>query len=132
MRSGQRHTGQRHAQRGVTLIGWIVILIPFVIVGYAAVRLLPVYLNYQKVAKTLETTATEMRGNSDADHIRNTIEKHFDIDMVDYPTAKDVKITRDGQSWVLECEYEDQAPLFGNITLHVAFDKRSVIGGGGD
>lgn len=120
----------RSRQRGVTLVGWIVIIIPFVIVGYAAVRLLPVYLNYQKVAKTLETTATEMKGSADAAGIRNTIDKHFDIDMVEFPTSKDVKITRDGQAWVMECAYEDQAPLFGNISLHVTFDKRVTIGGG--
>jgi hypothetical protein len=124
MRSGQ--TSSR--QRGVTLIGWIVILIPFVIVGYAGMRLAPVYLNYQKVAKTLESTATEVKGTADAAAIRNTIDKHFDIDMVEFPTSKDVKITRDGQSWIMECEYEDQAPLFGNISLHVNFDKRVTIG----
>jgi hypothetical protein len=110
------------------MIGWIVILIPFVIVGYAAMRLIPVYLNYQKVAKTLDTTATEMKGNNDVAQIRNTIDKHFDIDMVEFPTSKDVKITRDGQAWVMECAYEDQAPFFGNISLHVTFDKRVAIG----
>jgi hypothetical protein len=124
-----RSANRPGSQRGVTLIGWIVILIPFVIVGYAAVRILPVYLNYQKVAKTMESTATEMKGGSDAQAIRNTIDKHFDIDMVEFPTSKDITITRDGQAWVMECAYEDQAPLFGNISLHVTFDKKVNIGG---
>ena len=124
-----RSANMADGQRGVTLVGWIVILIPFVIVGYAAVRLLPVYLNYQKVAKTLDTTATEMKGSSDVAAIRNTIDKHFDIDMVEFPTSKDITITRDGQAWVMECAYEDQAPLFGNISLHVTFDKKVNIGG---
>lgn len=127
-----RNRQMRSGQRGVTLIGWVVILIPFVIVGYAVVRLLPVYLNYQKVAKTLETTATEASASSDAQAIRNTIDKHFDIDMVEFPTSKDVKITREGTAWVMECAYEDQAPLFANISLHVTFDKRVTIRGGGD
>jgi hypothetical protein len=119
----------RDRQRGVTTLGWIVLLLPWVIVGYAVVRLLPVYLNYQKVAKTLETTATEAKGGSDATEIRNTIDKHFDIDMVEFPTSKDVTITRDGTTWVMECAYEDQAPLFGNISMHVNFDKKVTIGG---
>jgi hypothetical protein len=121
-----------NGQRGVTMIGWIVILIPFVIVGYAAMRLLPVYLNYQKVAKTMETTASEMKGSADAAAIRSTIDKHFDIDMVEFPTSKDIKITRDGQAWVMECAYEDQAPFFSNISLHVTFDKKVTIGSAGD
>ena len=41
----------RQRQRGITFIGWIVLLIPVAIVGYALIRVAPVYLNYMKVAK---------------------------------------------------------------------------------
>jgi len=44
----------RHRQRGITFIGWIVLLIPVASVGYAGIRVVPVYLNYMKVAKALE------------------------------------------------------------------------------
>jgi len=42
-----------------------------------------------------------------------------------------MKITRDGGAWVLEGAYDDAAPLFGNVSLHVAFDKKVRIGGAG-
>ena len=53
------------------------------------------------------------------------------IEVVDYPTTKDMKITREGSAWVVESQYDDEAPLFGNVSLHVAFDKTVKIGGGG-
>ena len=123
----------RNRQKGVTAIGWLFLLTPLVIVGYAGIRLAPVYLNYMKVSKAMETTSTEIKGGATPTTIRNSLDKHFDIDMIEYPTTKDMKITRDGGAWVLECAYEDDAPLFSNLSLHVVFDKKVRIeGGAGD
>ena len=63
--------------------------------------------------------------------IRGSIEKRFDIESVDYPTPKDIKITRDGKAWVVQAAYDDQAPLFSNLAILVVFDKTVRIGGGG-
>ncbi|MFZ0010216.1 MAG: DUF4845 domain-containing protein [Steroidobacteraceae bacterium] len=126
----------RTRQRGVTAIGWIILMIPFAIVGYAGIRLAPVYLNYMKVVRALDEVAGDPDGGSlTPESIRTKIDRHFEIDMVDYPTAKDMKITRDGTTWEVEVTYEDDAPLFSNISLHVVFDKlvhtRGGAGGGG-
>ena len=61
--------------------------------------------------------------------IRATIDRHFEIDMVDFPTTKDIVIKREGGSWVIEAKYDDEAPLFANVSLHVAFDKVVRAGG---
>jgi hypothetical protein len=123
----------RSKQRGVTLIGWIILLIPIAIVAYAGIRLAPVYLNYMKVTKTLNQVQSEFKGGdaASATTIRTAVEKHFNIEAVDYPTVKDIKITRDGRTWVIEAAYDDQAPLFSNMFLLVSFDKTVTLGGGG-
>ena len=74
----------RNRQLGVTAIGWLVLLTPVAIVVYAGIRLAPVYLNYMKVAKAMEGTVSEMKGGGATPQtIRATIDKHFEIDMVD-------------------------------------------------
>jgi hypothetical protein len=120
----------RNRQRGVTAIGWIILLVPVAIVGYAGIRLAPVYLNYMKVARTLEQVASEMKsgGDANATTIHTAIEKHLDIESVDYPTVKDIKVSRNGKVWTMEANYDDQAPLFANIAILVAFDKSVAIG----
>ena len=121
----------RSKQRGVTLLGWVFLLAPLVLVLYAAVRLTPVYLNYMKVVRALSLVASDANGNSDPRAIRTTIDKHFEIDMVDYPTSKDIKVTKSADGgYDVEASYDDEAPLFANISLHVVFDKVVHAGSG--
>ena len=113
----------RNRQRGVTALGWLFLLTPLAVVVYAGIRLMPVYLNYMKVVRALDLVASDGGGSADVTSIRTTIDKHFEIDMVDYPTAKDIKVTRSGTGFQVEASYDDEAPLFGNVSLHVVFDK---------
>jgi hypothetical protein len=127
MRNGQT----RNRQLGVTFIGWLFLLTPLAVVAYAGIRMAPLYLNYMKVVKALNQAGGELKGEASPQTIRAAIDRHFEIDMVDYPTTKDMKITRDGGAWVVESKYDDDAPLFSNVSMHVVFDKIVRIGGGG-
>jgi hypothetical protein len=120
----------RARQRGITFIGWLILLVPVAIVFYAGVRLTPIYLNYMKVAHSLEELKTEYKGNNpDARSLNISLSKQFEVQSVDYPAVKDVAIKRDGKTWVIEASYDDQAPLFSNISIQVAFDKIVELGG---
>ena len=112
-------------QRGVTLIGWIFLLIPIAILVYAGIRLAPVYLNYMKVSRSMNQLVSEMHSGdiTSAVMIRTALEKHLDIESVDYPDLKDFDIRRDGPVWSVETSYDETAPLFSNIALVVSFDK---------
>ena len=122
----------RRHQRGITFIGWLFLLLPVAICVYAGIRITPVYLNYMKVTHTLETVITEIPNETaSADGIRGTIGKHFQIDSLDYPDVKDLKVTRDNGTWKIEANYEDQAPLFANISILITFDKVVKLKGGG-
>ena len=124
----------RNRQQGVTAIGWLVLLTPFAIVGYAGIRLAPLYLNYMKVVRAIDNAVSTAKGGGagDATAIRTAIDRHFEVDMVDFPTIKDIQVRREGGAWVIQAKYDDEAPLFGNVSLHVFFDKtvRSRSGSG--
>ena len=120
----------RSKQRGITFIGWILLLTPLAICAYAGIRITPIYLNYMKVARTLEQVKSEFKGGA-ADSqaaLRAALEKHLNIESVDFPDVKDLKITRNGKSWVVNAAYDDQAPLFANISILIGFDKTVTIG----
>jgi hypothetical protein len=123
----------RSKQAGVTLIGWIVLLAPMAVVIYAGIRLTPIYLNYMKVAKTLEQVKSEVKGagNANQQQVRRSIEDHLNIEGVEFPDVKDFKITREGRTWIVSATYDDQTPLFANVFLTVSFDKSVTIGSEG-
>jgi Domain of unknown function (DUF4845) len=118
-------------QQGVTAIGWLILLTPFAILVYAGIRLAPVYLNYMKVVRAIDQAASTGKSSAvDSTAIRIAIDRHFEIDMVEYPTIKDIQIRRDAGAWLIEAKYDDEAPLFGNVSLHVTFDKTARTAGG--
>ena len=119
----------RSRQAGITFIGWLFLLTPVAIVGYAAIRLTPVYLNYMKVAKTLKQTAAEYKDETVLNPVavRTSLDKRFDIEGVSYPKVEDIAVSRVGNSWTLSVDYEDTVPLFAGISLLVHFEKRAVV-----
>jgi hypothetical protein len=119
----------RSRQAGITFIGWVFLLIPVAIVGYAAIRLTPVYLNAMKVSKALKQTAAENKGESliNPVAVRNSLDKRFDIEGVNFPKVSDVQISRVGNDTTLSIAYEDAVPLFAGISLLVQFDESAVV-----
>ena len=121
----------RHRERGITFLGWVVLLLPVALVVYAAIRLTPVYLEYMKIARTLEQVAEEFKGDTlEARNIRLAIERRFDIESVTVLNARDaadVKIQKDGAGYTVQAAYTDSAPFISNISLLVEFDKVVTI-----
>ena len=117
----------RKSQRGVTFIGWVVLLIPIAIVVYAGIRLAPVFINYYRVVQAMNQEATEAKTSGapvTAQNVRNGLDRRFDVGYVDHPTGKDIDIHREGEHWVAIADYEDVAPLFANVQMLVQFHKQ--------
>jgi hypothetical protein len=119
-----KHTMQR-SQQGMTFIGLLCILAMAGAIVYAGIRLVPVYLNYMNIVKTLETTASEFKGeNADPGAMRNSLERHWEITTISAVDYKDVEITKDEDGGVsLHVVYDDSEPYLGNVSLAVHFDK---------
>jgi hypothetical protein len=118
----------RNYQRGVTVLGWLLLLIPVAIIGYAGIRVTPFYINYFRVIKALEQTASESKGEAvNPVDVHNSLQRRFDVEYVDKPDAKDIDVHRDGEHWVAVAKYEEVAPLFGNLSLLMEFDKQVVL-----
>ena len=115
----------RKSQRGITVLGWMLLLIPIGIIGYAAIRVTPLYLNYFRVVKALEQTASEAKGEAvNPIEVHQSLERRFNVEYVENPDAKDIDVHRDGEHWVAIAKYEEVAPLFGNLSLLIEFNKQ--------
>jgi hypothetical protein len=117
-------------QRGVTLIGWIFLLTPMAVVLYAGIRVGPIYLNYYKVVSALEKAATQAKSDPSMTKtaLQGTINKLFDIGYIDKPRIEDIAFQKSGEGWSMTADYEETAPLFGNIYLLMPFKKTVTVG----
>ena len=104
----------KRTQRGVTMIGWIILLVPVAIVGYTGIRLVPIYLNYTKISRAMTQLTQELRSNDSQQSIFFALDKRLDIEQVEFPTVKDFTIRREGQSWVVEIAYEGSTLEIGS------------------
>ena len=119
-----RHRQLRHHQRGITFIGLLLILALVGVIGYGGIRLVPVYLNFIKISRTMEQVAKEFKGdNPDPARIRVSLDRHWTIEDVAEVDAKDIEVKKDGDGIVLHTAYDHTVPFLGNVSLTVSFDK---------
>jgi hypothetical protein len=115
---------RRDRQSGMTFIGMLFILGMVGMFLYAGVRLLPVYLNYLKVARSMDAAAGEFKSESpDQGAVRRSLDKHWQIEDISGVDAKEVEITKDETGMVMHVAYDESAPYISNVSLSVHFDK---------
>jgi Tfp pilus assembly major pilin PilA len=114
----------RHRQRGVTALGWLVILAIIGIFAIAALRLLPIYLEYFRVSSVLTSLRAEKAtGVEGKGEIRQYIEKRFDIDAINRLKVSDILVTAENDNYVVRAKYDARTPFIGNVDFILSFDK---------
>ncbi|HEY7739015.1 MAG TPA: DUF4845 domain-containing protein [Steroidobacteraceae bacterium] len=119
----------QHRQRGMTFLGIIVLVIVVGAWVYSGIRLVPKYLEYMRVAATLEKVRDEYDANPGTTDfmLRKAVERHFDIEMVEIITSNDIEIRKEGGTFFMRAFYEDTVPLVANVSFLVEFDKTVEI-----
>ncbi|MEE9343017.1 MAG: DUF4845 domain-containing protein [Gammaproteobacteria bacterium] len=111
-------------QQGMTMIGWIIVLGLIAFFVTVALRLVPVYMEYSKVASVLDATATETGiASKGKKEILLLLGKRFRINDVKTVSAKDVKISKNGPKLDFHLAYERREPFIGNVDIIASFDK---------
>lgn len=115
----------QNRQQGMTFLGILVLVIVVGAWVYAGIRLVPKYLEYMRVAATLEKVRDEYESNPGTTEfmLRKAVERHFDIEMVEIITSQDIEIKREGGTFTMRAAYDDTVPLVSNVSFLVVFDK---------
>lgn len=113
-------------QKGITLIGFAMVLCVGGFFAYAAMKLIPLYTEYFGVVKSMKSLQTDAGIESmSIDDIRRKLNVQFDLQYVsdkDVPPNSAQLITQNGQR-SLRVAYDVQIPFLYNVDLMVHFDK---------
>ncbi|MGH8113874.1 MAG: DUF4845 domain-containing protein [Rhodanobacteraceae bacterium] len=121
-------------QSGITLIGFVIILIIAAFFAYTAMKLVPAYMDYLNVAKALNTVATQINSSSDVsmDEIHRQLEtqqlsQYFADDDIAVGNITVVPGQHGGK--LLNLSYDKKIPWIYNIDFLVHFQKSVPLQG---
>lgn len=114
----------RAGQRGVSITGFLFVLVVILVVALLAFRMIPAYIEYFTVQKALESAMREVRDPTTA-NIRRFVENKISADYVDSVTAKDVEVTRNGNTITASASWEKKLPLVHNVSLLMEFNAEA-------
>jgi cell division protein FtsL len=119
MRTKQSMKQQRRGrQRGMTVIGMLLVMIVVAFVALIGMKVVPMYVQYYSIKSTIESIRKEPQvAQMTPMDIQNAIQKRFDIGYVDNISARDLKIRNERSGRVLDLIYQDERSLFYGLSV---------------
>jgi type II secretory pathway pseudopilin PulG len=121
--------------KGITLIGFVVVLCVLGFFAYLAMRLIPMYVEYFGVVKSMEQVRQEGgAAQKSLEEIRRDMQFKFDtqyFDNQDVPPQA-IQLKREAGGATLRVTYEKRVPFIYNIDLVGKFDKSMNLSNAGD
>lgn len=118
----------KQRERGATVLGMAVILLILGSALYAGIRLLPVYLEYTKVARAMEQVRDQQKADDTSPaQLRNSLERRWDVEDIHRVSWKDISITRTSEGYDMVADYAAEEPFVGNLFLLVKFNKTVTV-----
>ena len=117
----------KRAQKGITLVGFIMVLAVVGVFAYMGMKFFAVKDAANGVAK--ESGITEM----DASKVEDLFFRRLDVSYADSVKRDNVKVVRKDAGYVMTIEYEVRKPLIANLDVVGRFDlTQEIKRGGGD
>jgi hypothetical protein len=110
---------------GFSLLSALMLFIGLGFVIVVAARVVPLYLEYQGVAKSMENVAAA--GATEPSEIRRLLERGFSVSDVKTLKPEDVDVAHQAQGLLLTADYDAVAPLAGNVGLVLHFHKEVAV-----
>ena len=118
----------RQRERGATFLGIVIILLILGSALYAGIRLMPVYLEYTKVARALEQVRDEHAAiDTNPTLIRRSLERRWDVEDISSIGWKEIEIDKTAEGYDMIASYEAERPFIANVYLLVKFNKTVAV-----
>lgn len=108
-------------QRGMSLIGFIFLLVFVLFSVYIGIKLVPIYLNHMSVVSEVKAIAEEPgSANQPPNALRRDVLTRFSVSYIEHVGGEHVTVER-GPPPQLVVEYQVETHLIGNIDAVVKF-----------
>ena len=127
-RQGHRMTSAtRQSQAGMTALGFLFLAVLVGAVGFAGLKLTPMYIKNMRMNTILEDVKRDLSGNGPTPQsIRYELAKRFSIEDVNVDVEA-LKITQSKNGYSVRIQYENRVPYIADVWLLIVFDKQVEI-----
>ncbi len=116
----------QHQQRGISFIGFIIVLAVLGVFLFLGMRIGPTYIEYLSIRNAVNTVAAEAQ-SADLASIRRAMDRQMTIDYAANFKPEFVSVQRDGNQLNLVLNYEIRKPLIYNIDFVAKFHHTAPI-----
>lgn len=130
MRPGGRGDGMsgdfaiRKRQRGLSMIGFLFVVVVVLVVALLAFRMIPSYIEYYTVQKALAEALADTKDPTQA-NVRRFVERKLSADYVDSVSWNDVQVSKTGNVITAYVSWEKKLPLVHNVSLLMEFNAEA-------
>ncbi|MDF1819959.1 MAG: DUF4845 domain-containing protein [Alcanivoracaceae bacterium] len=111
-------------QRGLSVTGWILMIITAVVFVTMGAKLVPIYLEFNTISTAVQSVLMDPKvGLKSVNEISADIDKRFSINNVDMISYRDLVITKDGGKVEVLADFEVRTNFFKNVDFVVSFDR---------
>lgn len=117
----------RHAQAGITALGFLILATLVGIVGLGVLKVTPMYIKSMRMTTILNDVERELSGQATTPQgIRNELARRFSVEDINLDIEA-MKITQSKGGYTLRIAYEERASYIADVYLVVTFDKQVEI-----
>ena len=107
-------------QRGLTLLGLIIVLFVLVVLALGVMKLLPAYIEYGTAKKAIGAIARE-RNAGTPQEVRRAFDARAQIDGIEAVKGSDLDVSKQGNEMVIGFAYRKEIPLVANVGVYIDF-----------
>jgi hypothetical protein len=117
----------RHSQAGITALGFLILAVLVGAVGFAVLKVTPMYIQNMRMNTILDDIKRDLSGNAPTPQsIRYELAKRFSVEDLNLELDA-MKITQSKNGFTVRVQYDGRASYVANMYLVVAYDKQVEI-----
>lgn len=118
---------QKQRQRGISLVGLIVLIAILGAIGLLGMQVVPTYLEYRAIQGAIERAKKD--GATSAKDIQDSFNKSAEVGYISAISGRDLLIERQGGELEISFAYEKKIPLVGPASLLLEYEGTTAKGG---
>lgn len=114
-------------ERGISLVGLIVVLAILGGIGLLAMQVVPTYIEYRAIQGAIERAKKD--GGESVKDIQDSFNKSAEVGYITAIQGRDLQIVREGGEFEISFAYEKKIPLAGPASLLMEYEGTTAKGG---